>query len=103
MARPKKFRRLGSGLRPFSFRPRGVALLDLQTYELKGDELEAMRLCYLNNCMHETAARRMRVSRRTLERILNSGRRKVTEALLLGKGINIAFPDYIIFKGGVKK
>jgi len=99
MVRPKKLRRLSSGLKQFSFRPRGVALLDLQTSELKGDELEAMRLCYLNNCMHETAARRMRVSRRTLERILNSGRKKVTEALLMGKGINVSFPEYISFKG----
>ncbi len=99
MARPKKLRRLGAGIKPFSFRPRGIPLLDLQTSELKGDELEAMRLCYLNNCMHETAARKMKVSRRTLERILNSGRRKVTEALLTGKGINISFPNYILFKG----
>jgi uncharacterized protein len=92
-------------LKQFAFRPRGISLSQLEVAELKGDELEAMRLCYVNELMHEQAAKRMRVSRRTLERILNSGRRKVTEALLQGKGIEISMPAYVSMppnKGGVK-
>jgi predicted DNA-binding protein (UPF0251 family) len=95
MARPKKWRYLSSTLREQFFKPRGVAVSDLEVADLKGDELEAMRLCYSQDLMHENAARRMRVSRRTLERVLNAGRKKVTEALLKGKGIQITFPEYV--------
>lgn len=95
MARPKKYRYLSPLLKKYFFKPRGLSLSELKIAELKGDELEAMRLCCLEDLMHESAAKRMRVSRRTLERILNSGQRKVTEALLEGRGINIVFPDYV--------
>ncbi|MEE8637612.1 MAG: DUF134 domain-containing protein [Candidatus Margulisiibacteriota bacterium] len=95
MVRPKKWRYLSPFLKKYFFRPRGVALAELEVSDLKGDELEAMRLCYLEDLMHENAARNMRVSRRTLERILYSGSKKVTEALLEGKGINISFPEYV--------
>lgn len=95
MARPKKWRYLSPFIRSYFFRPRGVAPAELEVADLKGDELEAMRLCYLEDFMHENAAKKMRVSRRTLERILYSGRRKVTEALLKGKGINITLPAYV--------
>jgi predicted DNA-binding protein (UPF0251 family) len=95
MVRPKKWRYLSPFLKEQFFRPRGIAVSDLEVADLKGDELEAMRLCYLEDHMHESAARKMRVSRRTLERILNAGRKKVTEALLKGKGIQITFPEYV--------
>ncbi len=67
----------------------------LRSAELNGDELEAMRLCYVQDLMHVEAARKMKISRRTLERILNAGRRKVTEALLEGQGIKITMPAYV--------
>ncbi len=53
------------------------------------DELEAMRLVYLENKTQEEAARIMGVSRGTLWRLLDSGRRKVTEALVYLKPIRI--------------
>ena len=95
MARPKKWRYLSARLQEQFFKPRGIAASDLEVADLKGDELEAMRLCYVEDHMHESAARKMRVSRRTLERILNAGRKKVTEALLRGQGIQITIPEYI--------
>lgn len=95
MVRPKKWRYLSPLLKEQFFRPRGVAVSDLRIADLKGDELEAMRLCYSENLMHESAARKMRVSRRTLERILSAGRKKVTDALLKGQGIQISFPAYV--------
>lgn len=105
MVRPKKWRYLSPLLRGYFFRPRGISLATLEVADLKGDELEAMRLCYLEDQMHENAANKMKISRRTLERILNLGRRKVTEALLKGKAINITFPKYVSIlkkKGGEK-
>ena len=95
MARPKKWRYLSPFIKAYFFRPRGIAAARLEIAELKGDELEAMRLCCVEELMHEDAAKKMRVSRRTLERILNSGQKKVTDALLKGKGIDISFPGYV--------
>jgi predicted DNA-binding protein (UPF0251 family) len=95
MARPKKWRYLSPLIKAYFYRPRGIAPADLEIAELRGDELEAMRLCHVEDLMHEDAAKKMRISRRTLERVLNSGQRKVTDALLGGKGINISLPGYV--------
>lgn len=103
MARPVKSRYVSPGIKEYSFRPRGVSLADTEMAQLNGDELEAMRLCFVHDHMHVAAARKMRVSRRTLERILCSGRRKVTQALLYGGGINITFPPYVSFSRPRKK
>lgn len=95
-ARPKKWRVLSPLLQSHYFKPeRGAA--GKETADLKGDELEAMRLCYMESLQHEDAAKKMMVSRRTLERILGMGRKKVTEALFMGKAINISFPEYVTF------
>jgi len=95
--RPVKWRLLSSVLKSYFFRPHGVSMAGLEVVDLKGDELEAMRLSFVERLTHENAAKRMRVSRRTLERILYAGRRKVTQALLDGNGISITFPKYVSF------
>jgi len=46
------------------------------------DELEALRLVYLEGLTQEKAAERMGVSRGTLWRSLSSGRRKVVQAIV---------------------
>ena len=54
----------------------------LETVRLELSELEAMRLCDLEDLDQETAGQRMAVSRGTVQRLLKSGRSKVLEALL---------------------
>ncbi len=51
------------------------------------DELEAMRLVYLEGLTQAEAAERMGVSRATLWRLLSEARRKVTYALVAVKPI----------------
>lgn len=98
MARPKKERAINIYVQERLFAPeRSVAT----TTELKVDELEAMRLCDREEFYQEKAAGRMGVSRRTLERMLDSGRKKVADALIMGKPIKIVKPTYIKFKKGV--
>jgi len=53
------------------------------------DELEAIRLADLEGIYQEQAAEKMGVSRPTFARILESGRKKVAEALVNGKGLVI--------------
>ncbi|WFO76351.1 DUF134 domain-containing protein [Desulfurococcaceae archaeon MEX13E-LK6-19] len=49
---------------------------------LMPDELEALRLVYLEDMTQEEAAQRMGVSRGTIWRLLESGRKKLISALV---------------------
>jgi predicted DNA-binding protein (UPF0251 family) len=55
---------------------------ELEVVHLGLDELEAMRLCDLDDVDQETAGASMGVSRGTVQRLLRSGRSKVLRALL---------------------
>lgn len=71
------------------FKPQGIPLRQLEVIRLALDELEAMRLVDGEGIYQEEAAVRMNVSRPTLARILDNGRRKTTQALLEGKALAI--------------
>ena len=60
---------------------------------LAPDEVEALRLVYLEGLTQEEAAERMGVSRGTLWRILDSGRRKLVMAIVEGRPIVIESPS----------
>jgi predicted DNA-binding protein (UPF0251 family) len=60
------------------------------------DEIEALRLCDVENMDQEDAALKMEVSRGTFQRILYSARRKSAEALCDGKGVLIQGGNYEI-------
>ena len=71
---------------PFErFAPEGAA----ESVRISLEELEALRLCDLEGLDQELAARRMEVSRGTLQRIIYSAHAKVAEALCRGKCIEI--------------
>ena len=89
MPRPCKVRRVGH--RPASewFKPRGIPLRDLDSLVLAVDELEALRLVDLEGLSHEAAGRHMGVSRGTIGRLVESGRRTAVDALVHGKALQI--------------
>lgn len=92
--RPPKDRVIGYGFRRVTFVPvdeRGVPLLGEPIY-LMPDELEALRLVYLEGLTQGEAAGKMGVSRGTLWRVLDSGRRKVAQALVEGRPIVVIPP-----------
>ena len=64
------------------FKPRSIPMTELALIRLGLDELEAMRLCDLDDLDQAAAGRRMAVSRGTVQRLLLSGRAKVMTALL---------------------
>jgi predicted DNA-binding protein (UPF0251 family) len=97
MARPRKWRFLSPFIRSYFYKPRGMTLAGLGVHDLKGDELEAMRLCDVEELEQADAGKRMGISRPTVQRLLYSGRRKVAGALIGGKAINITFPEYVSF------
>ena len=89
MARPIKPRRVFFDPKVTYFKPRAVPLSMLEEVGLSIDELEALRLCDFKNLEQTEAARKMKISQSTLQRILTSARQKVAQALIEGKAIKI--------------
>jgi len=89
MARPRQCRRVGSMPESSYFKPRGIPLSMLEEVILTVDEFEAVRLADLEGLYQEEAAERMSVSRQTFGRIIESARKKVAEALVIGKALKI--------------
>lgn len=74
------------------FKPAGIPLRDLQEIELAADEMEAIRLADAEDLYHTEAARRMRVSRQTFDRIVRRARQKIARALTSGQALKILRP-----------
>jgi predicted DNA-binding protein (UPF0251 family) len=89
MARPRNCRRVGSMPESNYFKPRGIPLSMLEEIILNVDEFEAIRLADLEGLYQDQAAEKMNVSRQTFGRIIDSGHRKVAEALVKGKALKI--------------
>jgi predicted DNA-binding protein (UPF0251 family) len=89
MARPVKWRKVSfiPGVR--SFLPTGIPKCEIEENVLKVEELEAIRLKDLEGMEQEDCAVKMEVSRQTFQRILNTAREKVADALINGKAIRI--------------
>jgi predicted DNA-binding protein (UPF0251 family) len=71
------------------FKPRGIPLAMLEEVILTVDEFEAIRLADLEGLYQEQAAEKMKVSRPTFGRIIDSAHKKVAEALVKGKALKI--------------
>jgi predicted DNA-binding protein (UPF0251 family) len=89
MPRPEKLRKISFDPNVIYFKPRAVPLSELEEISLDMDELEALRLCDFEETNQTKAAEEMNISQSTLQRILSSGRKKVSEALVKGKAIKI--------------
>jgi RNA polymerase sigma factor (sigma-70 family) len=60
---------------------------EVEKISLSRDELEAFKLCDLDDLTQEEAGLRMGVSRGTVQRILASARKKAAAALSKGRAI----------------
>jgi predicted DNA-binding protein (UPF0251 family) len=89
MARPTKWRRVAFMPQVTFFKPAGVPARPLEKVALSVEELEAIRLKDVEGLQQEECAERMRISRPTFHRVLESARRKVADALINGKAVRI--------------
>ena len=71
------------------FKPAGIRMAELEEVKLLIEEAEAIRLKDLEGLEQEECAQKMKISRSTFSRILDSGRQKIADALLCGKAIRI--------------
>lgn len=89
MPRPKKPRLIGFRPGVTYFKPRAIPLSVLEEVDLTVDELEALRLADFKNLDQRLAAKKMKISQSTFQRILTQARKKVAEALVEGKAIRV--------------
>lgn len=69
-------------------------MADLESELLQLDEFEAMRLCDLDGLEQGEAGDKMGVSRGTIQRLLETGRKKLIQAIVEKKSIQIGeFPS----------
>jgi len=71
------------------FKPCGIRGAELDFEVLTKDEIEAIRLADFEGLYQEEAANQMEVSRPTFSRILANARKKIANALILGRAIEI--------------
>lgn len=71
------------------FKPTGIPLSEMEIIDIEIDELEAVRLCDYEEKSQIETAEIMEISRGTVQRLLNSGRRKILDGLLHLKAIKL--------------
>ena len=71
------------------FKPLGVPMQDLPLTKLELDQLEALRLCDLENKTQEQAGEAMGVSRGTVQRLLTAGRARLIDFVLNGSALQV--------------
>jgi predicted DNA-binding protein (UPF0251 family) len=89
MPRPFCCRRVGGEPPSQFFKPGGVPLTSLEVVTLTLDEYEAVRLADLEGLYQEDAAQRMGISRPTFGRVAESAHRKIADALVHAKALEI--------------
>jgi uncharacterized protein len=89
MARPPCCRRVSGKPAASIFKPAGIPGRMLEEVVMTLDEFEAIRLADHEGLYQEQAAERMNVSRPTFGRIIEAARRKIAEAVILGKALRI--------------
>jgi len=89
MSRPHKRRNIRGKPNSNYFKPAGIPLKEIEEIDLAMPEFEAIRLIDFEEVSQEEAAKKMHVSQPTLSRMLKSGRKKISEAIIKGKAIKI--------------
>lgn len=89
MPRPRRLRRVCSRPGVTYFKPAGIRMTELGEVILSIDELEAIRLKDHEGLEQTRAARKMNISQPTFQRLYESARGKIAEALVEGKALRI--------------
>lgn len=91
MPRPRKCRRIEFMPDNQYFYPQSK---DFEEVIISFEEVEALRLSDLEAMEQDSASEKMNVSRGTFQRIINSARHKIADAIINGKAIRIEGGDY---------
>ncbi|MBW2993292.1 DUF134 domain-containing protein [Candidatus Woesearchaeota archaeon] len=94
MPRPRRFRRVGFMPDVTFFKPSGIRKSELSEIVLTVDEFEAVRLKDFLGIEQTDAAKKMKISQPTFNRILRCARKKIADAIVNGKSIKIEGGKY---------
>ena len=89
MSRPCKKRLIKFNPSVTYYKPAGIPISELEEIVLEKDEVQALKLCDSDGLNQKDASRKMQVSQPTFNRILSSGRKKLSFAITSGKAIKI--------------
>lgn len=91
--RNKNRRKLGFRFNEIYFKPRGIPLSSLEEVHITDEELETLRLRYIEKIDQEEAAQRMGISQSQYQRDLSIVLEKISKALIEGNAISITKRD----------
>lgn len=89
MPRPKRHRRIRGHPSRELFKPNTIRGRDLEIVYIENDEYEALRLKDLEEIKQTDAARMMNISQPTFYRLISSARKKIADAIINKKAIQI--------------
>ncbi len=89
MPRPKSLRHITFQPNVTYFKPQGVPMRFLDVIELTHEEVECLRLKNIEGLDQDEAAKKIKTSQSTFQRILSSAYKKVSQALIKGQAIKI--------------
>ena len=89
--RSRTKRKVGFDYDNIYYKPQGIPLSDLSEVVVNPEELETLRLRYVQNLSQNEAAKKMGISQSQYQRDLVNTLKKITNALISGDAINI--PD----------
>jgi uncharacterized protein len=89
MPRPRKCRYLSHEAKIKYFKPAGVGVRNLEIITLERDEIEALKLKDLEGLNQEDCAKIMEISQPTFHRTLINARKKLSDAIVNGKAIEL--------------
>ncbi len=81
------------------FKPAGARIVELEEIVLTVDEFEAIRLRDHEGLEQTQAAEKMGISQPTFQRLYESARKKIADAIVNGKAIKIEGGSYKITRG----
>ena len=87
--RPRVPRKVGFSPEFYFFKPQGTPLRRLRSIELSVEEVEAIRLKYLEKLEQKECATRMNISQSTFQRVLSGANEKISSAIINGYAIKI--------------
>ena len=99
MVRPRRARRIRFMPDVTYFKPQGIRIRNLEIIELTFDEIECVRLSEIKELSQVDAAKKMKIHQSTFQRSLAKARKKIADALINGKAIEIQGGIYKMPKG----
>jgi predicted DNA-binding protein (UPF0251 family) len=99
LTRPRKLKLVEEAPRSDYYKPRGIPMSELEETNITLEELEALRLVDLEGLYQIDAAKRMGISRQTIQRMITGARAKLVGTILGGKALRIEGGSYVFKEG----